>query len=57
VATGFDATPRPALVAVSTDEMATGSTEPAPDAGGEGAAEAPVTPDELEVPGFLRSLE
>lgn len=57
VATGFDAAPRPHLAAVSTDEMATESTAAAPDTGSEGATEAPVTPDELEVPGFLRSLE
>jgi cell division protein FtsZ len=53
VATGFSAVPRPRLAAVGVDELSSSSASEDEEA----APSPPTTDDELEIPGFLRSLD
>jgi hypothetical protein len=53
VATGFSAVPRPRLAAVGVDELSSSSASEDEEA----APAPPTTDDELEIPGFLRSLD
>jgi cell division protein FtsZ len=53
VATGFSAVPRPRLAAVGVDEPSSSSASEDEEA----APAPPTTDDELEIPGFLRSLD
>ncbi|MCJ7795455.1 MAG: cell division protein FtsZ [Thermoleophilia bacterium] len=53
VATGFSAVPRPRLAAVGVDEPSSSTASEDEEA----APSPPTTDDELEIPGFLRSLD